>query len=126
MTPRRGDIVLVVLQGDYGKPRPALVVQGEAIDAGAYDSIVVCPMTSLVTGGELCRVAVEPTPETGLGRKSEIMVEKLAGVPCRRLRDVIGHVDAETMRAVERAMLLVLGFGPRPEVPVRSSATQNP
>ena len=111
MTPRRGDIVLVVLQGDYGKPRPALVVQGEAIDAGAYDSIVVCPMTSLVTGGELCRVLVEPTAETGLERQSEIMVEKLAGVPCRRLRDVIGRVDAETMRAVERAMLLVLGFG---------------
>ncbi len=27
MTARRGDLVTVALQGDYGKPRPALIIQ---------------------------------------------------------------------------------------------------
>jgi mRNA interferase MazF len=30
---RRGDIVTVALHGDSGKPRPALVIQGDAFDA---------------------------------------------------------------------------------------------
>jgi hypothetical protein len=38
------------------------------------------------------------------------MVEKLAAVPVRRLRGVIGRPDAGYMRLVDRALLLVLGF----------------
>lgn len=26
---RRGDIVTIALQGDYGKPRPALIIQSD-------------------------------------------------------------------------------------------------
>jgi len=38
------------------------------------------------------------------------MVEKLAGVSAKRLRGVIGRLDAVTMRAVDQALLVVLGF----------------
>jgi mRNA interferase MazF len=110
-TVKRGDIVLAAIQGDYGKLRPFLIVQADAITAHGFGSVVVvCPLTTILSGQTLCRVTVEPTPETGLRERSEIMVEKLRSPATDRLRDVIGHLDAATMRAVDRALLLVLGF----------------
>jgi len=107
---KRGDVVLVALQGDYGKPRPAVILQNDLITAEESDSVVVCPMTSDLSGMREFRVLVEPTPGNGLRARSEIMVEKLAGVPRRRLREVVGQLEAESLRAVEQASLLVLGF----------------
>ncbi|MGH6912989.1 MAG: type II toxin-antitoxin system PemK/MazF family toxin [Geminicoccales bacterium] len=107
---KRGDVVLVALRGDYGKPRPAVILQNDLITAEESDSVIVCPMTSHVSGMKEFRVLVEPAPDNGLRSRSEVMVEKLAGVPRRRLRDVIGRLDAEAMQAVEQASLLVLGF----------------
>lgn len=107
---KRGDIVLVALQGDYGKPRPAVILQNDLITAERSDSIIVCPMTIDVTGLRECRVLVDAVPDNGLRARSEVMVEKLAGVPRKRLRRVIGRLDAEAMRAVEHAVMLVLGF----------------
>ena len=107
---RRGDIVLVALQRDYGKPRPAVIVQDDVITAEGCDSVVVCPVTREISGVLSFRVLVEPTPANGLRKSSEIMVEKLAGVPRRRLRGVVGRLEAEVLRTVERALLVVLGF----------------
>jgi mRNA interferase MazF len=107
---KRGDVVLVALVGDYGKPRPALVMQGDSLTADQCSSIVVCPMTSDETGIVSFRVRVEPTPHNGLHKASEVMVEKIAGVPRTRLREVIGRLEADQIRAVERALMLVLGF----------------
>ena len=102
--------MLVALPGDYGKPRPALVVQSDALTAEDGGSVVVCPLTTHLTGAASLRVAVEPTEGNGLRARSEIMVEKLAGVARARLREVIGQLDRATMTAVDRTLLLVLGF----------------
>lgn len=42
---KRGDIVLAVAAGDYGKPRPALVVQSDLFN-DTHASVLVCLMTS--------------------------------------------------------------------------------
>ena len=42
---RRGDLVIVAASGDYGKPRPAVVVQTDAVPA-THTSVVICQMTS--------------------------------------------------------------------------------
>jgi mRNA interferase MazF len=107
---KRGDLVLAAVKGDYGKPRPHLVVQSDLLVTYGYGSVLVCPLTTTLTGGALCRVPVEATAETGLQQRSEIQVEKLQAPSRERLRDVIGRVDDSTMRAVERALLFVLGF----------------
>lgn len=41
---QRGDLVVVALSGDYGKPRPALVVQSD--DFQALPSVTVLRITS--------------------------------------------------------------------------------
>ena len=107
---KRGDVVLVALQGDYGKPRPAVILQSDLITAEESDSVMVCPMTTDLSSMREFRVRVDPSSLNGLRAQSEVMVEKLAGVPRRRLREVIGRLDADALGAVEQASLLVLGF----------------
>lgn len=107
---KRGDLVLVALPGNYGKPRPALVVQADELTAENCGSVVVCPLTTTLTGTTSFRVVVPPSAQNGLRLPSEVMIEKLAGVSRSRLRDVIGSLERPAMQAVERALLLVLGF----------------
>src|SRR3546814_4414873 len=54
---KRGDIVAVSLQGDYGKPRPALIVQSNLL--AELESLVICPITSAVRDAAF-RITVEP------------------------------------------------------------------
>ena len=103
-------MVLVALPGDHGKPRPALVVQADALTADDCGSVAVCPLTTHLTGTASFQFAVDPIEANGLHHRSEVMVEMLAGVARARLREVVGQVDRATMTAVERALLLVLGF----------------
>lgn len=106
----RGDIVLVALPGDYGKPRPAVIVQSAVLNAAQPASYVLCPITTTLTGQADIRIPVEPSPRNGLRARSEIMVDKVSTVSRRRLRNVIGRVEPAILRAVDRALLLVLGI----------------
>jgi mRNA interferase MazF len=108
---KRGDVVLVAMPGDYGKPRPAVVVQSDEMIRFGFSSVVVCPMTSHVSDRPRVRVAVEPDQVNGLSLRSEIMVEKLVGMSISKIRRIIGHVGDTTMREVDRALFVVLGLG---------------
>lgn len=103
---QRGDLVTVALQGAYGKPRPALVIQSDLLDE--LDSVVICPVTSELRTA-LFRVAVEPTTTNGLRTLSQVMVDKLSTVPRAKLSEPFGRLEDERMRAVDRALLLVVG-----------------
>ncbi len=62
---RRGDLVTVALQGEQGKPQPALVVQSDLF--GELPAVTVLPITSTIVDAPLLRVAVQPSPHNGLG-----------------------------------------------------------
>lgn len=102
--------MLVALAGDYGKPRPAVVVQADILTESDCSSVVVCPLTTALSNASRIRVPVEPSEENGLAKASEIMTEKIAGVPRHRIRETIGRLESDRMRLLERALLLVLGF----------------
>ena len=64
----------VTLQGDYGKPRPALIIQADQFaDLG---SVVILPLTSTMVEAPLLRLSVEPSSHTGLRNTSQIMLDK--------------------------------------------------
>jgi len=105
---KRGDIVTVALGGDYGKPRPALVIQSDLFDA--HPSVTVLPVTSELRETPLFRVRIEPSPENGLRKISEIMVDKAHTIARERAGSVIGRLDDETLLAVNRALAVFLGF----------------
>jgi mRNA interferase MazF len=73
---RRGDVVVVSLPGDAGKPRPAVIVQNDILNEHVR-TVLLCPITSFSSDPSFFRVPVEPTSENGLRLPSEIMVEKL-------------------------------------------------
>ena len=103
---QRGDLVTFSLQGDYGKPRPALVVQSDLL--ADLDSVVLCPITSELREAAF-RVNIEPSPSNGLQKLSQVMVDKLATLPRARVSEPFGRVDDERMRAISQALLLVVG-----------------
>ena len=105
---RRGDLVTVALQGEQGKPRPALVVQSDLF--GELPAVTVLPITSTLVDAPLLRVAVEPSPQNGLGKPSQIMVDKPQTPSRGKLGGIIGHLDDATLLAVNRALAVFLGL----------------
>ncbi len=104
----RGDLVSVVLSGDYGKPRPALVVQDDAFSA--LPSLTLLPLTSDLRDAPLVRITAEPSRDNGLQRRSQVIIDKAATVPHSRLGRRIGQLDADTMRSVGAALARFLGL----------------
>jgi mRNA interferase MazF len=106
---KRGDIVLVVARGDYGKPRPAVIVQSDLFNT-THASLLVCLLTTEIVKAPLFRLSLRPSPENGLREVSQIMVDKVVAVPRGRVRDCIGAVDDTTLLAVNRSLTLILGL----------------
>lgn len=105
---KRGDLVTVALQGDTGKPRPALVLQSDLFSE--HPSVTVLPVTSEMRGALLFRVSVEPLAANGLQKLSQVMVDKANTVAREKVGDVFGRLDDRTMMAVNQALILFLGL----------------
>lgn len=105
---RRGDLVAIALPGDFGKPRPALVIQSDLFDE--HPSVTVLPVTSDLREAPLFRIAIEPDPGNGLRKPSQIMVDKAQTVARDKVGNTFGRLDDETLLAVNRALAVFLGF----------------
>ncbi len=106
---RRGDIVTVVFQGDFGKPRPALVVQSDIFNE-THATLTVLLMSSEIVDAPLFRITVVPTPENNLERISQMQVDKIMTIRRDRIGAVIGRIDDETLVGVNRALAVWIGI----------------
>jgi mRNA interferase MazF len=106
---KRGDIVLAAAPGDYGRPRPAVVIQSDFFN-DTHPSVTLCLVTSHLRNAPIFRVPVAPTEENGLRERSQIMVDKVVTLPRERLREGVGRLDAQTMGRVDAAMTVFLGL----------------
>jgi len=106
---RRGDVYTAAARGAYsGKPRPVVIVQDDRFDATA--SVTVCPLTTNPVDAPLTRIAVEPSPSTGLDQPSRLMVDKLTTMPRANLHAHLGRLpDADLLR-LNRALIVFLGL----------------
>jgi mRNA interferase MazF len=104
----RGDLVSAVLAGDYGKPRPVLIVQGDAFSS--LRSLTVLPLTSDLQPSSLLRIRVEPSSSNGLLKRSDIMVDKTQTVTRSKIGHRIGSLDQGTMRSASIALANFLGL----------------
>lgn len=105
---RRGDLVTISLQGDYGKPHPALVLQSDLFDE--HPSVTVLPVTSALRDTPLFRLTVEPDQNNGLRQRSQVMVDKARTVAREKVGRAIGRLDDSALLAVNRALALFLGL----------------
>jgi mRNA interferase MazF len=106
---KRGDVVLVVAQGDISKPRPGVIVQADEL-GDATTSVLVCPMSSEVTEFHRLRPVVEPTASNGLRLRSQIMTDKINALQRDRVRQVLGSLDTDPSEQFDSALLVVLGL----------------
>ena len=104
---RRGDLVTIAMQGTYGKPRPALVIQSDLF--AEHPSVTILPVTSELRSTPLFRISVEPSETNRLRKTSEIMADKVQSIPREKIGDVFGQLAEEDMLAVSRALAVFLG-----------------
>jgi mRNA interferase MazF len=105
---KRGTIVAVAIQGDFGKGRPALVVQSDLF--AKHASVTVLLMSSDLVDAPILRINVEPSLQNGLNLNSQIQIDKMFTVRTSKIGNVIGELEDDTMISVNRAMLVFLGL----------------
>jgi len=105
----RGDVVAVAVTGDYGKPRPAVIVQTDAFPEG-HPSIIVCQMTSRPTDAADFRITIEPSAENGLRVPSQVMADKPVTVRRARVGQYIGRLTSEDIARLNTALAFVMGL----------------
>ena len=104
----RGGFVAVAMQCDFGKPRPALLIQADQF--GEHATITVLLVSGTLVDAPLIRVTVQPSTENGLQKPSQVMVDKAMTVKRDRLGPAFGCIDADAMVEVERCLAVFLGI----------------
>ncbi|MEO5641090.1 MAG: type II toxin-antitoxin system PemK/MazF family toxin [Sphingomicrobium sp.] len=102
---KRGDVVRVA----SGKPRPAVIVQGDQFVTPI--DILLCPFTTTLLDAPIYRVPVPATPHNGLRSDSQLMVDKIGPARRDQIDEVIGQLSAEDMARLTESMAIILGIG---------------
>lgn len=105
---KRGDLVLVATPSDYGKPRPALIVQTELFSM--HPSVTICLLTSHITQTPLFRYSVEPLADNGLSAVSQVQIDKIMTVPRDKIGTVIGQLADKQMSEITKLLALWIGL----------------
>ncbi len=108
---KRGDVVLMVVPGDLGRPRPGIIVQADQLGDDTT-TVLACPLSSDVEANPNPRIRpiIEPATDNGLRISSQIMTDKLFAQRRERVRRVIGTIDSEMRSRLDAALLIVLGL----------------
>ena len=105
---KRGDLVTIALQGDFGKPRPALIIQSDLFNE--HPSITIVPVTGELLELPLFRITVNASELNDLSKPSQIMIDKPQTVTREKVGATFGRLEDELMLAVNRALAVFLGF----------------
>ncbi len=104
---KRGDLVTIAVQGEFGKPRPAVVVQNDGVSGTL--KVLVCPLTS--TGPFMAlRIQIEPDSRNGLRHPSAVMIGNIIAVTRAKCGPVIGALTSDQMSEIDIRLAFVLGL----------------
>lgn len=106
---QRGNVVTVAATGDYGKHRPAIIVQSDAFPE-THASVVICQLTSELADAPDFRVTIEPSRENGLRLRSQAMADEPVTVRRDRIGQKIGRLGSQDMARLGVALAFVLGL----------------
>jgi mRNA interferase MazF len=112
-TPRRGEVYFVAFDPTLGaeirKTRPALILQNDIANRSSPITIVAA-ITSRFDEELYPTEVLVRAPEGGLEADSVVLLNQIRSVDRRRLMRRIGRLVPETMRLVDRALMLSLGL----------------
>ena len=84
-------------RGDFStKPRPSLIVQADAFNE-FHPAIIVCPITSAVTGDPLYRIPIDHDDVNNLLFDSEIQIDLVQAVRREKVGRIIGAASDDVM-----------------------------
>jgi mRNA interferase MazF len=104
----RGNFVTIAMQGDFGKPRPALVIQSDQFNEHA--TVTVLLVSSTLIDAPLFRVTVQPDKINNMQKPSQVMVDKAMTVKRDKLGEAFGSAGDEVMLEVGRCLAVFLGI----------------
>jgi mRNA interferase MazF len=104
----RGD--LVALDGP-GRPQLALVIQRDQF--AAHASVTILPVTPELRAAPWLRVFITPDEGSALLTRSQVMIDQAQTIPRWRIRLMIGRLRADSLRDVDRALVIFLGIDSR-------------
>jgi mRNA interferase MazF len=96
------------MPGDFGKPRPALVIQSDRFSETG--TLTVLLISGTLVDAPLIRPIIHPTPGNGLRKQSQVMVDKAMSVRRECIGSTFGSLDDEAMLAVTRSLAVFLGI----------------
>ena len=106
---KRGEIYYVVPPREFGKQRPAVVIQSSLFLENA-STITFCLMTGSVQFVNPMRILVNPTRTNGLDQPSLVQVDKIVTVDAERIRNRIGTITPTQLATLDAALKLWLGL----------------
>lgn len=109
---KRGEIYYAdlspVVGSEQGGVRPVLIVQNDV--GNRYSpTVIAAAVTSRLNKAKL-PTHIELSVATGLTKDSVVLLEQLRTLDKSRLQDKIGEINEETMKKVNGALLVSLGF----------------
>jgi len=106
---QRGNVVLINLSGDYGKPRPCVIVQNDLFHS--LESVLIAPITSDVSVDvDIFRIILKPTKSNGLLKQSQIMLDKIVAVRKSKIKKVIGKLNRVQLADINKKIILLFGI----------------
>jgi mRNA interferase MazF len=105
----RGEVVVCAVNGDYGKPRPAVVVQSDLFNP-THASITVCPITTCLVDAPLFRLSLSPTQRNGLKKSSQVMIDKITTLPRDKIRQRVGALTTVQLEKINQAIKIWLNL----------------
>lgn len=106
---KRGNVVTVAIQGDFGKPRLALVLQSDVF-SDIHATVTVALISSEIVQAPIFRLDIEPNEANGLTRPSQVQIDKIMSIRIEKIGAVIGELNDVMMVRVNRALALWLGL----------------
>lgn len=104
----RGDLVTIAIAGDFGKPRPALVIQANQFDE--HTTVTVLLLSSTLVDAPLLRVSVAPDAANGLQKTSQVMIDKAMTLKREKIGPTFGRIDPITLLEIDRCLAVFLGI----------------
>ena len=99
-----------VVGSEQGGVRPILIVQNDT--GNKYSPTVIgAAITSQMHKAKLPTHIELSANEYGLAKNSVILLEQIRTLDKRRLKEKIGELSPSTMKRVNTALLISLGFG---------------
>ena len=108
---KRGDVVVTVFPGEFGKPRPGLIVQTDLLNP-THRTVLMAIITTDISGAPY-RLSLAPSEATGLRQQSEVRLDQVFAVPVRKVGQIAGAIDRATQELIDELLALVLGLHAR-------------